>query len=79
MKRYGYKEIAENIEECGFIIKVNTMPFSIPGKPDISLVELDEGQNEILLGSVSYLTFNKLLKNRVIARQVTNFSYDCYW
>lgn len=79
MKRYGYKEIVDNINARSYAIKVNTMPFSIPGKPDIALIGSDEDASEIILGSVSSPTFYKLLDNDIIARQKICYTCEYYW
>nr|DAR23945.1 MAG TPA: hypothetical protein [Inoviridae sp.] len=79
MKRYGYKEIVDNINAHSLAIKVNTMPFSIPGKPDIALIGFDDSAAEIILGSVSSPTFYKLLDNHIIARQKNCYSCEYYW
>lgn len=78
MKRYGYKELIECIRG-GCYIRMNKMSHSTPGVPNISLMGTDDYANEILLGSVSFPTFSKLLDNHIIFRRNTEQSYDYFW
>lgn len=82
MKRYGYKWFFENAGDYAYI-KVNTMPYRIPGKPNIALYSLQFDDNgdpiSILMGSVSSPTFDRLVKEHVIFKHGSFYCYDLYF
>lgn len=82
MKRLGYNDIITGLEK-GAIIRLNTMPYTIPNRPDVGLYTPNGkstiyGTMDELLGSIRSDTFYKLLENKVIERTNREFSYDVY-
>ena len=82
MKRFGYKAVIEELEK-GAVIRVNTMPYRIPERPDIGLFvpnaqDSTYGKIDKLLGSISDTTFWNLQRNYGIKRVERQFSYDVW-
>lgn len=79
MKRYGYKEVKELIENDNKVyIRLDTMPFTT-SFPCYAVMKKQSITNDQLLGFMSYNTFYKLKDNGIISLKKRNFSNEEYF
>lgn len=79
MKRFGFKEVKELIEnDRNIYIRLDTMPFTTI-YPLYAVMRKENIANDHILGFMTSQTFYKLTDNKIIEFRRSTFCYDIYY